>query len=179
VALGPTPSQTAGPFLSIGLLGRIGPELIAPGSPEAIRVEGLVLDGAGEPVADALVELWQADAQGRYRGGDAGFSGFGRSDTVADGRFGFVTLKPGRVAAPGGGLQAPHLNLGIFARGLLKRLCTRMYFPDEPEANALDPTLCALEPGARARLLAVPQPDGSLRFDIRLQGGDQTVFFAL
>jgi protocatechuate 3,4-dioxygenase alpha subunit len=178
VILAPTPSQTAGPYLSIGLLGRIGAELVAPASPGAIRVEGRVLDGAGEPVPDALVELWQADAKGRYPGGEGGFSGFGRSDTVAEGRFAFVTLRPGRVPAPAGGLQAPHLNLAIFARGLLKRLSTRMYFPDEPEANAVDPILAAIEPGARARLLAVRQPDGSFRFDIRLQGADQTVFFA-
>ncbi len=176
--LGRTPSQTVGPYLHIGLVGdAIGPELVAPESPGALRVHGLLLDGAGEPVPDGLVEVWQAGPDGRY--GRGGFVGFGRSDTRDGGRFGLVTVKPGPVPWPEGGLQAPHLELGIFARGLLKRLVTRMYFPDELEANAGDPVLGRIDPAGRETLIAVPEPDGSLRFDIRLQGDGETVFFAL
>ncbi len=175
--LGPTPSQTTGPYLSLGLLGTIGAELAEPTTPGALQIHGRVLDGAGEPVPDALVELWQADAHGNYA---AAFGGFGRSATVDGGRFRFDDALA-RVCVSGGGgeLQAPHLNIGVFARGLLKRVVTRMYFPDEAEANDLDPTLAAIEPRFRETLVAVAEPDGSLRFDIRLQGDDQTVFFAL
>jgi protocatechuate 3,4-dioxygenase, alpha subunit len=172
--LGRTPSQTVGPYLHIGLLGPIGAELVAPGTAGAIRVHGLVLDGAAERVPDALVETWQAGPSGRY-----GDGAFGRSDTRAGGRFELVTVKPGSVPWPEGGLQAPHLAVGVFARGLLKRLVTRMYFPDEEEANAADPVLAAIDPRDRGTLIAVVEPDGSLRFDIRLQGPGQTVFFAL
>ena len=178
-----TPSQTAGPFLSIGLLrAPMLAELVPAGTPGAIRVHGVVFDGAGEPVTDALLEIWQADLAGRYPAGAAGaggFSGFGRSGTAAGGRFDFLTVKPGRVAGPGGTLQAPHLNVGIFARGLLRRLATRLYFPDEEAANAEDPILSGLAPAARATLVAQPVGDGSVRLDIRLQGSGQTTFFAL
>ena len=153
-----TPSQTVGPFLHIGLSESYGNELVSPGDQGAVRVRGHVLDGAGEPVTDALVELWRAD-------------GVARSDTV-DGGFSFVTVKP---AVERG---APHLVLAVFARGLLKHVVTRMYFPDEVEANAEDPVLARIEPGRRATLVAVEEPDG-LRFDIRLQGEHETVFFAL
>jgi protocatechuate 3,4-dioxygenase alpha subunit len=161
-----TPSQTAGPFLHIGLSGWFGNVLVDADTAGAVRVFGIVRDGAGEPVADALVELWQAGPDGGYWA-----RGFGRCETVDGGRFSFLTLKPGAVG------QAPHLELGIFARGLLKPLMTRMYFPDEVEANAADPVLSAVDPERRATLVAVAEPDG-LRFDIRLQGGDETVFFA-
>ena len=178
-----TPSQTAGPYLSIGLLrAPMLAELVPAGPLGAIRVHGSVFDGAGEPVTDALVELWQADPAGRYPAGSAGaggFSGFGRSGTAAGGRFDFLTVKPGRVAGPGGTLQAPHLSVGIFARGLLRRLATRLYFPDEEAANAEDPILSGLAPAARATLVAQPVGDGSVRLDIRLQGSGQTTFFAL
>jgi protocatechuate 3,4-dioxygenase, alpha subunit len=176
-ALGLTPSQTAGPYLSIGLLRDLVPTvLVEPGDPRAIRIHGHLLDGAGDGVVDGLVEIWQADEAGRY-GTDA-FPGFGRSGTDGDGRFEFVTLKPGRVPWPDGGLQAPHLAVGILARGLLKRVVTRLYFPDEVEANETDPVLSALSPSRRATLVAVPD-DGGLRFDIRLQGPAQTTFFAV
>ena len=153
-----TPSQTVGPFLHIGLSESYGNELVSPGEQGALRVFGSVLDGAGEPVTDALVELWRADD-------------LGRSDTL-EGRFSFVSLKP--AVEPG----APHLVLAVFARGLLKHVVTRMYFPDEAEANAADPVLSGIDLERRATLVAVEEPEG-LRFDIRLQGEHETVFFAL
>jgi protocatechuate 3,4-dioxygenase alpha subunit len=170
VPLASTPSQTVGPFFSFGLCVRPGSELVAPGAEGSVRIEGRVLDGAGDPVPDGLVELWQADRSGAYRDD----FGWGRSPTDADGRFSFVTVKPGRVQS-----QAPHLTVLVFARGLLKQLHTRMYFPDEDEANAADPVLAALPPEDRATVVAVADADAdTLRFDIRLQGELQTVFFA-
>jgi protocatechuate 3,4-dioxygenase, alpha subunit len=160
-----TPSQTVGPYLSIGLVGRIGPELVPDGP---VRVHGLVLDGAGEPVPDALVEVWQADGDGSYRAGL-----FGRSDTREGGRYELVTVKPGARDD-----QAPHLEISVFARGLLKRVVTRMYFPGDLE-NAADPALARVQEERRSTLVAVPEEDGSLRFDIRLQGEGETVFFEL
>jgi protocatechuate 3,4-dioxygenase alpha subunit len=175
--LGLTPSQTAGPFLSIGLLRDLVPStLVDPADPQAIRIRGRGIDGADVSVGDALVEIWQADKTGRYD--SAVFRGFGRSGTDADGEFEFVTVKPGRVPWPGGGLQAPHVAVGIVARGLLKRVVTRLYFPDEAEANDTDPVLAALSPSQRATLVAVFE-DECLRFDIRLQGPAQTTFFAV
>jgi protocatechuate 3,4-dioxygenase alpha subunit len=181
-----TPSQTAGPYLSIGLLDDfIGASVVPEDDPRAIRIRGRLLDGNGDPVPDGMVEIWQANAAGRYAHPadtrddvplEEGFVGFGRSGTVDDGWFEFVTLKPGPVPAPDGSLQAPHLVVGVFARGLLKRLVTRLYFPDEEEANAADPVLSGLEEAERATLLAHPE-DGVLRFDIRLQGDGQTTFF--
>jgi protocatechuate 3,4-dioxygenase alpha subunit len=176
---GLTPSQTVGPYLSIGLLGGpIGTELVPPSDPRAIRIRGQVLDGSGDSVPDGIVEIWQADAAGRYGADEDGFTGFGRCGTAGDGWFSFTTLKPGRVPARNGGLQAPHLAVGVFARGLLKRVVTRMYFPDEEAANAEDPVLSALDLAQRASLVA--RADGeALRFDIRLQGDAQTTFFAV
>src|SRR5262245_21918395 len=175
--LGLTPSQTAGPYLPIGLLRELVPTaLVDPADPRAIPVRGRLLDGAGEGVRDGMVELWQADDAGRY--GTEAFRGFGRSGTDDDGRFAFVTLKPGRVPWPEGGLQAPHIAVGVMARGLLKRVVTRLYFPDETEANDADPVLAALSASQRETLVAVPDDDG-LRFDIRLQGAPQTTFFAV
>jgi protocatechuate 3,4-dioxygenase, alpha subunit len=165
----------------------MAPQLVDRSDPRAIVVGGRLLDGAGEPVPDGMVEIWQANAAGRYAHPhdtradvalEEGFDGFGRSGTAADGSFEFVTVKPGRVPWPGGGLQAPHLLVGVFARGLLKRLATRMYFPDEVAANKTDPVLSALEPRERATLVAVAERDG-LRFDIHLQGDDETTFFAV
>ena len=176
MALPATPSQTVGPYLHIGLIGTIGNELVSPGAAGAVRIAGVVRDGDGTAVPDALVELWQAGPDGRY-GGD-GFCGFGRCDTRDGGRFEFVTVKPGRVEAPGGGLQAPHIDVGVFARGLLKRLFTRIYFPDEAEANAADPILAGIDSELRPTLIAAPDGD-ALRFDITLQGPGQTAFFAL
>jgi protocatechuate 3,4-dioxygenase, alpha subunit len=181
-----TPSQTVGPYLSIGLIREhIGSSLVPDDDPRAIRIRGRVLDGNGDPVPDGMVEIWQANAAGRYaspadaRGEvplEEGFQGFGRSGTVDDGRFEFVTVKPGKVPMPDGRLQAPHIVVGVFARGLLKRLVTRLYFPDEEEANAADPVLAGLDDGERATLIARSE-DGALRFDIQLQGDGQTTFF--
>ena len=159
----PTPSQTVGPYFSLGLLDPPANELV----PGGIRITGRVLDGAGEPVPDAVVEIWQADEEGRYRPD----FGWGRSGCDQEGRYAFVTGKPGSVDG-----QAPHLTVLVFARGLLKPVLTRMYFPDEQEANAGDPVLAALDDGSS--LVARPTADG-LAFDIRLQGEDETVFFAV
>jgi protocatechuate 3,4-dioxygenase, alpha subunit len=171
---GTTPSQTVGPFFSFGLCDRETNMVVPEGSEGAVRIAGRVLDGAGEGVPDALVEIWQADRGGVYR---TDF-GWGRSGTDGDGTFAFVTVKPGAVALAAG-ILAPHLTVLVFARGLLKPLLTRMYFPDERAANAADPVLAAiLDETERASLVAVSGPDG-LRFDIRLQGERQTAFFAL
>jgi protocatechuate 3,4-dioxygenase, alpha subunit len=172
VAVEQTPSQTVGPYFSIGLFGRVAAELVPPGSPDAIRISGRVLDGAGEPVPDAMVEIWQAGAEGSY-GPDFGW---GRSGCDADGRYSFVTFKPGRVPDDAVGAQAPHLTVMVFARGLLKPVLTRMYFPDEEEANAEDYVLSAV--GDASTLVARPADEG-LEFDIRLQGEGEAVFFAV
>lgn len=188
-----TPSQTVGPFLSIALRWPDGPDVVPEGVPGAFWLRGRVLDGAGEPVLDALVETWQADPDGRFahpddpRGGAdpavPGFRGFGRSET-RDGEWAVRTLKPGRVPSPDGVLQAPHVDVSVFARGLLDRVVTRLYFADEPQANAEDPVLRRLpDDAARATLLAQPSDDG-YRLDIVLQGNgvqgsDETVFFAV
>jgi protocatechuate 3,4-dioxygenase alpha subunit len=170
VAPEPTPSQTVGPFFSFGLLDLERSELVPPGEAEAIRIEGRVLDGDGEPVPDAMLEIWQAGADGRYLEG----FGWARSGCDADGRYSFVTVKPGRVPDLDGGLQAPHISVLVFARGLLKPVRTRLYFPDD-EANAEDRVLGSLAEGDRARLIARP----GLEFDVRLQGPEQTPFFAV
>jgi protocatechuate 3,4-dioxygenase alpha subunit len=186
-AFGLTPSQTVGPYLTLGLLdgSPVTSSIVSPDDPRAITVRGRLLDGNGDPVPDGMIEFWQANEAGRYahpadtRGEvplEDGFWGFGRSGTVNDGWYEIVTLKPGRVPAPDGRLQAPHVVVGVFARGLLKRLATRLYFPDEEEANAADPVLSELGERERATLVALPE-DGGLRFDIRLQGGEQTAFF--
>lgn len=173
---GLTPSQTAGPFLSIGLRWEDGPYAVPPGTAGAVWMRGRVLDGAGEPVLDALVETWQADPAGRFDA--AGFRGFGRSETL-DGEYAVLTLKPGRVPDAQGRLQAPHVLVSVFARGLIDRVVTRVCFADEPAANAEDPVLRSLpDDAARSTLLARPSPDG-YRLDLVLQGSDETVFFAV
>ncbi len=176
-----TPSQTIGPFFHFALPWAEGPLVVPDGSPGAIRLEGRLTDGAGEPVPDALIEIWQADPAGHFDHPDdpertTSFRCFGRAPTDDDGRFFFVTAKPGRVPAPDGGLQAPHVDVSVFARGLLKRLVTRAYFDDEPEANAADPILALVDPERRSTLIAARTPSG-YRFDIRLQGDGETVFF--
>jgi protocatechuate 3,4-dioxygenase, alpha subunit len=164
---GATPSQTVGPFFSFGLCACDQHHVVADGHPGAVTIEGRVLDGAGEPVNDAMVEVWQRDERGERSDG----FGFGRCGTDAEGRFRFVTVKPG---GPG----APSLSVLVFARGLLKPVWTRMYFPGEP-ANAADPLLAALEPTERDALTAVAEADGRIRFDIHLQGEHETPFIAL
>jgi protocatechuate 3,4-dioxygenase alpha subunit len=146
-----------------------------------------VFDGRDEAVADALIETWQADRDGRFdhpddpRGAVAapGFRGFGRSQTVPDGEYAICTLKPGRLPEGEGGLQAPHIDVSVFARGLLDRVVTRIYFADEAEANAEDAVLGSLpDDAARRTLMATPTEDG-YRLDIHLQGDRETVFFAV
>jgi protocatechuate 3,4-dioxygenase alpha subunit len=183
-----TPSQTIGPFHHIELPYTDGGLLVARDHEGAVRITGCLLDGEGRPVDDGLIEVWQADPSGRYHH-DAdqrdlplldGFTGFGRVATDSDGAFEIVTLKPGAVEEPDGTTQAPHLVLSVLARGLLDRLVTRVYFPDEAGANAADPVLALVDEGRRATLVAVPEPDDrSLRFDINLQGDRETVFFAI
>jgi len=182
----PTPGQTVGPFFALGLdrpewsdLTRNNPE------GERIVIEGQVLDGDGTPVPDALLELWQANAAGRYdhvadkqtdKKLDANFLGYGRVATDAQGRFRIKTIKPGTVPGRGNALQAPHINVAFFARGLLRQLHTRIYFAGET-ANAADPLLSAIEDEtARQSLIARRGDAGVYRFDIILQGGGETAF---
>ena len=187
-AYGITPSQTVGPYLGIGLPWADGPYVVPPDTPGAIRITGLVLDGEGVPVPDALVETWQSDPDSRFDHPDdprgaakpavAGFRGFGRSATNGEGRYEIVTLRPGALPTADGATEAPHLDVSVFARGMLDRVVTRIYFPDEAEANAADPVLISLtDPQRRATLIASAGPDGVLSFDIRLQGEGETVFF--
>ncbi len=161
-----TPSQTVGPFFGVGLPFEKGEQLAPPGSAGVMRIEGQVLDGKGEPVPDALLEIWQPG------------TGFGRARTDSEGAFSFTTVKPGAVPAPDGRVQAPHFNVTVFARGLLRHLVTRMYFPDETEANAADPVLNLVEPARRETLIA-KLCGGVVHFDVRLQGERETVFFAI
>ena len=187
MSLQATTSQTVGPYLHIGLIWLITEDLAPAGvAGERISITGRVLDGDGKPVNDALVEIWQANLHGKYADPqdkqskplDQGFRGFGRSATDDNGAFRFKTIKPGRVAGPGGKLQAPHIAVNVLMCGLLKQLVTRIYFPDEP-ANAEDPVL-ALVPGERRATLIAKQAagkPGALEWNVILQGRDETVFF--
>ena len=171
-----TPSQTVGPFFAIELPYGDGPYVVPEGTAGAVWLRGRVLDGDGAPVPDALVESWQADPGGRF-GGD--FRGFGRSGTDGEGRWAILTRKPGAVpAGPDATAQAPHVDLAIFARGLLHQVVTRLYFADEGQANAADPVLASLDEQARATLVAQPSADG-YELDIHLQGPHETTFFAV
>ncbi|GEL18733.1 protocatechuate 3,4-dioxygenase subunit alpha [Pseudonocardia asaccharolytica] len=182
--LGPTPSQTVGPFLHIGLTWPDGADVVPEGTPGAIRIGGVLYDGNGDPVPDGLVETWQADPEGRFDHPDGeasrgaplvpGFRGFGRCATGADGRWEVRTVKPGAVAE-----QAPHIDVSVFARGLLDRVVTRIYFPDEEVANARDPLLAEVPAARVPALIARPTGLGELRFDIRLRGEGETVFFQI
>lgn len=192
-----SPSQTIGPFFHYALAGSSYgfPELVendltagVNGADEhKIRIIGHLLDGNGEPINDGLIELWQANPEGRYDHPEdeqekpltEGFKGFGRCATAEDGSFSFTTLKPGRVPGRGNTLQAPHICVGIFARGILKRIVTRIYFEDETAANAEDPVLETIEDGRRPTLIA-PREEGDIpvyRFEINVQGDAETVFF--
>jgi protocatechuate 3,4-dioxygenase alpha subunit len=156
-----TPSQTVGPFYTIGLSREPQNELAATGDPASVQVIGRLIDGQGTPIGDGMIELW--DPAGHR---------WGRSGTDADGRFSFVVTKPEPL--PG---QAPRFDVFVFARGLLRHQLTRIYFPDEGDANAADPVLSGLGEDARSTLVAEHE-DGALRFDIRMQGDRETVFFA-
>jgi protocatechuate 3,4-dioxygenase alpha subunit len=184
-----TTSQTVGPFFSIGFTWLTADNLAAPGvSGEPITIEGRVLDGDGNPVPDAILELWQANSHGKYAHPDdtrdkpleKGFTGFGRISTDADGKFRFTTIKPGQVPDPAAEkqLQAPHIAVSVFARGLLRRLVTRIYFPDDP-ANTSDFALNLVEPARRHTLIAkkTSASPNALEWNVILQGRDETVFF--
>ena len=163
-----TPAQTIGPFFH-GALCRAGDErLVEPASPGALELTGRVVDGAGAPVTDALVELWASDGK---------IGAFGRAPTDAAGEFRFSVSKPAAIPGPGESMQAPHLCVSLFARGLLHRLVTRIYFPDETAANARDPLLASIpDPARRALLVARAAGPRALRFEIALQGPGETPF---
>ena len=168
--------------MSIGTDWAAGGLVVPERAPGAVCVEGCVVDGSGAPVTDAMLEFWQADPQGDFppRPGAAGWTGFGRALTDQAGWYRLITLKPGPVPGPDGEPQAPHIDVSIFARGLLQRLVTRIYFCDEEDLNATDPVLVSLAaPSLVSRLMASRPPDRtSYRFDIWLQGDQETVFFA-
>jgi protocatechuate 3,4-dioxygenase, alpha subunit len=197
-----TTSQTVGPYFQIGLARLYVDDLTKAGvSGEAIEIIGRVFDGEGQPVPDGVIEIWQADAHGKYgcpecyedlesvqtndphttkhaqaHRGPVEFRGFGRVPAEADGSFRFKTIRPGRVPAPDGTLQAPHIAVSVFTRGLLRRLVTRIYFPDEP-SNAEDFALKLVEAGRRHTLIAKKVRDSRLEWNVVLQGKDETVFF--
>lgn len=173
-----TGSQTVGPFFEIGLAWLYTREIgAAARSGRHVEVRGHVYDGLGRPIPDALLEFWQADANGRYYpDADAEFMGFARVPTDASGAFELRTVKPGRVAGRRGQLQAPHLNVYVFMRGLLLPLLTRMYFPDEP-ANAEDPVLALVPKARRDTLIAEPSAAGVLEWNIHTQGDREIVCF--
>jgi protocatechuate 3,4-dioxygenase, alpha subunit len=180
-----TPSQTVGPYWTIGMLWPDGSYAVPEGTPGAFWIRGRVLDGEGEPIPDGLVESWQADPAGLYHHPDdrrsasvGDWRGFARAPTGPDGAYEIFTVKPGPVPGPDGATQAPHLALSVFARGLLNRVVTRLYFADEAERNAADPVLAGVPEERRATLIAQPGEDG-YRLDIHLQGEDETVFFAV
>ncbi|WP_188910053.1 protocatechuate 3,4-dioxygenase subunit alpha [Salinarimonas ramus] len=185
---GITPSQTVGPFFAYcltpeayGTRGIASSEVAtADAAGTRIRIEGRVIDGAGEAVPDAMIEIWQADGEGRYpdHAANAAFRGFGRAETDAHGRFAFTTVKPGPVPGADGSAHAPHIAVSVFARGLLNRLATRLYFEDEP-ANETDPVLARVPAERRATLLARRTAPDAYAFDIRLQGEGETVFFEI
>jgi protocatechuate 3,4-dioxygenase alpha subunit len=175
-----TASQTAGPYWHMidfpdwaDLLRADGPNAGAEG--ERIVLTGRITDGAGEVVPDAMVEIWQADPDGRY---DTDFHGFGRCATDAEGRFRFTTIRPGAVAGPGNSTQAPHIVITIFARGLMQGLVTRAYFAGDPRLSE-DPVLALVPQARRGTLLAEASGPGVWRLDIRLQGEGETVFMAV
>jgi protocatechuate 3,4-dioxygenase alpha subunit len=180
-----TPSQTIGPFYFGTLANACRHDLAAPGvAGERIEIALNLHDAGGAIVPDGLLEIWQANSHGRYNHPDdrrnlaldAGFEGYGRASTFTDGTSRFATVKPGRVPWPAGGLQAPHINVSIFARGVLNRLATRLYFDGDP-ALSDDPVLKLVEPQRRDTLIAKRDPTGAWRLPIHLGGPNETVFF--
>jgi protocatechuate 3,4-dioxygenase alpha subunit len=180
MSLCPTASQTVGPFFEIGLSWLYTREIgSAAASGQRIELRGRVYDGAGRAIPDALLEFWQADGNGRYYPDPrAQYMGFARVPTDADGAFGLRTVKPGRVAARSGQLQAPHVSVQIFMRGLLLPLPTRLYFPDEP-SNDEDPVLALVPQARRATLIARASAAGVLEWDIHIQGEHEIVCFSI
>jgi protocatechuate 3,4-dioxygenase alpha subunit len=198
-----TPSQTVGPYFAYGLAPHsrcnwqpnshydsketVGADLVTPDATgQKIRIEGRVLDGDGLPINDAMIEIWQADGQGRYAHPrdnrarpNTKFKGFGRSATDKNGAYSFDTVKPGSVPGPGGKPQAPHIVFCIYSRGMLRQVYTRLYFSDEA-ANAADPILALVPTDRHGTLIAHKEMRGDLAvytFDIRVQGENETVFF--
>jgi protocatechuate 3,4-dioxygenase alpha subunit len=184
-----TPSQTVGPYFSMRLPWPQGPFVVPADTPGAITIIGILYDGVGDAIPDGMIETWQADSSGRFahpedpRGpvvdGDKAFRGFGRAETRHDGSFTIVTLKPGPLPFGDGRTEAPHINVSVFSRGMLDRSVTRIYFPDETQANETDPVLASVPEARRSTLIAVPFGDRLLRFDIHMQGDNETVFFDL
>jgi protocatechuate 3,4-dioxygenase alpha subunit len=179
--------QTVGPFFTIGLTRLNRTELAGPGvSGERVTIEGHMFDGDGASIPDAMIEIWQANSHGKYnhpedeqdKPVEPGFSGYGRIPTDESGRFSFTTIKPGAVPGPDGKMQAPHIAVSVFMRGLLRRLVTRIYFPDEP-GNAGDFVLNLVEPSRRGTLTArkVAGREGVLEWNVVTQGANETVFF--
>ena len=187
MSLPATTSQTVGPFFAIGFKWLYADNLAGAGTQvEKIEITGRILDADGQPIPDAVLELWQANAHGKYahpddiqeNAVDPAFSGFGRIPTAEDGTFHFTTIKPGQVPGPEGKLQAPHIVVSVFMRGLLRRLVTRIYFPDEP-SNHDDFALNLVDPDRRHTLIARKSPSNGakLEWNILMQGPGETVFF--
>jgi protocatechuate 3,4-dioxygenase alpha subunit len=187
MSLIPTPSQTVGPYLHLGLAWLTATDLAKNASAgERIVVAGSVLDGDGKPIPDAVLEVWQANSYGKYshpedlqdKQIDPGFNGFGRIPTDTDGRFRFVTIKPGVTPGPDNTLQAPHIVVAVFMRGMLRHLYTRIYFSDEA-VNATDPILGRIEGPARRNTLIAKRAAGAAEYcwNIIMQGENETVFF--
>jgi protocatechuate 3,4-dioxygenase, alpha subunit len=187
MSLQATTSQTVGPFFRIGFSWLYRDNMAGPDvAGERMEISGRVLDGDGVPVPDGIIEIWQANSHGKYahpedtqeKPIEPGFTGYGRVPTDEAGRFRFATIKPGRVPGPEGNLQAPHLEISVFTRGLLRRLITRMYFPDDP-SNAEDFALNLVDPSRRDTLIAkkVEGRPGELVWNVKMQGDGETVFF--
>ncbi len=182
---GLTPSQTVGPFFGYALPYAGGPDLVPAHARGAIRVHGTVYDGEGVPVPDAIVEVWQADATGRiprvqgsFARDGVTFTGWGRCAVDRLGRYAFTTVEPGAVDAD----ALPYIAMSVFARGMLRRVVTRVYFPEKAgsaDKRATDPVFSAVPAARRETLIAVPEESGSYRFDVHIQGEKETVFFAV
>ncbi len=177
----PTPGQTIGPFYGYALPFEKDNELVSQANPRSVRLHGVITDGKGEVIPDALLEIWQADEHGNVVSRDGSlvrdgytFTGWGRVAVDNVGHYTFTTVNPGATEAG----KAPFIMLTVFARGLLNRLFTRIYLPEDTEALANDPLLASLGEAERATLIAAREDDGSLRFDIRLQGENETVFLS-
>jgi protocatechuate 3,4-dioxygenase alpha subunit len=177
----PTPGQTIGPFYGYALPFEKDNELVSQANPRSVRLHGVITDGKGEVIPDALLEIWQADEHGNVVSRDGSlvrdgytFTGWGRVAVDNVGHYTFTTVNPGATEAG----KAPFIMLTVFARGLLNRLFTRIYLPEDTEALAADPLLASLGEAERATLIAAREDDGSLRFDIRLQGENETVFLS-
>jgi protocatechuate 3,4-dioxygenase alpha subunit len=189
VSLKATSSQTVGPYFRIGLRWLNQDNLVGEGvSGERVTIQGRVFDGDGAPVRDAILEIWQANAHGKYNHPEdtqdkllePGFKGYGRAPVNDEGMFRFATIKPGPVPGPQGKDQAPHLVVSVFMRGVLRRMVTRIYFPDDPQ-NPSDFILNLVEPSRRSTLIAKKTASGpsALEWNVVLQGPDETVFFDL